>query len=119
MYDRTASVRHYITRLLKSYGYRSVRTDIHGVRDVIVRPPCDCCALLMGFGYISPFGFNMTGSDCLPFPFGGAMTTECFLRPDIKRFCLTFTIGPDRIWFCVILVSFFFSTIIPRNWSMV
>ena len=25
--------------------------------------------------------------------------TGCFLRPDIKRFCLTFTIGPDRIWF--------------------
>ena len=31
-------------------------------------------------------------------------TTGCFLRPDIKRFCLTFTIGPDRIWFCLITV---------------
>ena len=34
--------------------------------------------------------------------------TGCFLRPDIKRFCLTFTIGPDRIWFCLIPVSDFF-----------
>ena len=31
-----------------------------------------------------------------------------FLRPHIKRFCLTFTIGPDRIWFCLIQVSDFF-----------
>ena len=34
--------------------------------------------------------------------------TGCFLRPDIKRFCLIFTIGPDMIWFCLILVSDFF-----------
>ena len=34
--------------------------------------------------------------------------TGCFLRPDIKRFCLTFTIGSDRIWFCLIPVSYFF-----------
>ena len=34
--------------------------------------------------------------------------TGCFLRPDIKRFCLTFTIGPDRIWFCLIQVPDFF-----------
>ena len=34
--------------------------------------------------------------------------TGCFLRPDMKRFCLTFTIGPDRIWFCLISVSDFF-----------
>ena len=34
--------------------------------------------------------------------------TGCFLRPDIKRFCLTFTIGPDRIWFCLIQVQDFF-----------
>ena len=37
-----------------------------------------------------------------------AKCTGCFLRPDIKRFCLTFTIGPERIWFCLILVSDFF-----------
>ena len=34
--------------------------------------------------------------------------TGCFLRPDIKSFYLTITIGPDRIWFCLILVSDFF-----------
>ena len=34
--------------------------------------------------------------------------TGCFLCPDIKRFCLTFTIGPDRIWFCLIQVQDFF-----------
>ena len=34
--------------------------------------------------------------------------TGCYLRPDIKRFCLTFTIGPDRIWFCLIQVQDFF-----------
>ena len=34
--------------------------------------------------------------------------TGCFLRPDIKRFCLTFSIGPDRIWLCLIPVSDFF-----------
>ena len=34
--------------------------------------------------------------------------TGCFLRPDTKKFCLTFTTGPDRIWFCLILVSDFF-----------
>ena len=34
--------------------------------------------------------------------------TGCFLRPDIKRFCLIFTIGPDRIWFCLIQVPDFF-----------
>ena len=34
--------------------------------------------------------------------------TGCFLRPDIERLCLTFTIGPDRIWFCLIPVPDFF-----------
>ena len=29
------------------------------------------------------------------------------------------TIGHDRIWFCLILVSDFFSTIIPRIWSKI
>ena len=48
-----------------------------------------------------------------------APITGCFLRLDIKRFCLTFTIGPDRIWFCLIPVSDFFSTIIPRVWSKI
>ena len=38
----------------------------------------------------------------------GDYLTGCFFRPDIKRFCLTFTIGPDRIWFCLIPVSDFF-----------
>ena len=57
-------VRHpygYIARLLKSYGYRAViiRT-YHGVRTFIVRPPCDCCAFLMGYGCISPLSFNRT-----------------------------------------------------------
>ena len=42
-----------------------------------------------------------------PFP-DHCLLTGCFLRPDIKRFCLTFTIGPDRIWFCLIVVSDFF-----------
>ena len=45
--------------------------------------------------------------------------TGCFLRPEIKGFCLIFTKSPDRIWFCLILVSDFFSTIIPRIWSMI
>ena len=40
--------------------------------------------------------------------FFSAILTGCFLRPDIKRFCMTFSIGPDRIWFCLILVSDFF-----------
>ena len=35
---------------------------------------------------------------------GSGKITGCFLRPDIKRFCLTFTIGPDRNWFCLIQV---------------
>ena len=47
------------------------------------------------------------------------LVTGCFLHTDIKRFCWIFTIGPDRIWFCFILVSDFFSTIIPRIWSMI
>ena len=34
-----------------------------------------------------------------------AITTGCFLRPDIKRFCI---IGPDSIWFCLISASDFF-----------
>ena len=36
------------------------------------------------------------------------INTGCFLRPDIKRFCLIFTIGPHRIWFCLIQVPDFF-----------
>ena len=49
-----------------SQGYQN-RTDIvrsvrtyHGVREFIVKPPCDFCAFLMGYGYNSPFGFNKT-----------------------------------------------------------
>ena len=38
----------------------------------------------------------------------GLKFTGCFLGPDIKRFCLIFTLGPDRIWYCLILVSDFF-----------
>ena len=36
------------------------------------------------------------------------ISTGCFLRPDIKKFCLIFTTGPDRIWFCFIQVPDFF-----------
>ena len=37
-----------------------------------------------------------------------SFATGCFLHPDMKRFCLTFTIGTDRIWFCLSQVPDFF-----------
>ena len=32
--------------------------------------------------------------------------TGCLFGPDIERFCLTFTIGPDKIFFILVSVVF-------------
>ena len=88
----------HFRNLLEEILYANPRTDDKAYVDLALTIDADVEIILCKVFRTKKIVKTNEG-DCL---------TGCFFRHDIKRFCLTFTIGPDRIWFCLIPVSDFF-----------